>query len=260
LSTLQKDQFVQQLTQFSLFVRNPVALGDPIPYRTSQSSRGPANFLVQVTGGSLTLDGTKILASIGNSGGMSGMGADSWNETALPSQSPGHHVLKVEEIVDLYIHPPNQNSGGTAALHWVRKLSTPFDVLSDVPADLIKLTDDPTLAGPIQASIRLGASVYYENRRMRGDFDIRNTPANVAFDIIARFDGKEYLLGALNVRSGESMLTGFDSVDELPQPPATADIILRSSERAARRTVDLNEIWKGEIVYPNVPVIVYKSK
>jgi hypothetical protein len=32
------------------------------------------------------------------------------------------------------------------------------------------------------------------------------------------------------------------------------DLILRSSEAAARATVDLTSIWKGELVYQNVPV------
>jgi hypothetical protein len=33
-----------------------------------------------------------------------------------------------------------------------------------------------------------------------------------------------------------------------------ADVILRSSEAAARDTIGMTRIWKGEIVLPNVPL------
>ena len=34
----------------------------------------------------------------------------------------------------------------------------------------------------------------------------------------------------------------------------SCDIILRSSEKVAKETVDLFEIWQGELVYRDVPV------
>jgi hypothetical protein len=35
-------------------------------------------------------------------------------------------------------------------------------------------------------------------------------------------------------------------------------IILRSSETIARHTVDMHDMWKGEIIFPNVPVTITK--
>jgi hypothetical protein len=40
----------------------------------------------------------------------------------------------------------------------------------------------------------------------------------------------------------------------LPDPPATIDVILRTSPDAARRTTDLYQIWNGQLIFPAVPV------
>jgi len=38
----------------------------------------------------------------------------------------------------------------------------------------------------------------------------------------------------------------------------SVDVILRSSEEAGRATVDLMQIWKGELRFVNVPVVLPK--
>ncbi|HEY7118227.1 MAG TPA: hypothetical protein VH475_16675 [Tepidisphaeraceae bacterium] len=43
--------------------------------------------------------------------------------------------------------------------------------------------------------------------------------------------------------------------DDLDRITATrADVILRASGRAARATVDLFEIWDGELIFKDVPI------
>jgi hypothetical protein len=85
-----------------------------------------------------------------------------------------------------------------------------------------------------------------------------NLPTDIAFDVYARYDGAEHLIGSINATAG----TGQTAVSEYmvggattrPAPPAPVEIVFRSSSKVARNTVDLSEIWQGEFVYPNVPV------
>ena len=81
-----------------------------------------------------------------------------------------------------------------------------------------------------------------------------------AFDVYARVAGQEYHLftmpGRKAVSSGTSSRgAGWGFSGRYDGPPVTScDLILRSNQEVARRTVDLFEIWDGELVYENVPV------
>ncbi|MGA2584188.1 MAG: hypothetical protein ABSG31_12995 [Tepidisphaeraceae bacterium] len=265
----QRSQFLRQIVTISLAVRPKVALGDQIAYRISFLAHGPsANFWVEIKDSAMTVDG-KVIEGFGgsSSSGSTGMTSSGWETSCIPSLPPGHHVMEVTRTVDIHDRPPVQSSvgtflwNGTNLWHEEKKASASFDVLPDVPADYFKLTNDPTLAGPIQTSFRPGPFTYDSRLQLQGQFTTANVPANVAFDIFARFNGKEYSLGSISCDKGNTTRWGIGGQGEdIPTPPPTIDIILRSSEAAARRTVDLNEIWKGEIIYPNVPVTVTKGK
>jgi hypothetical protein len=59
--------------------------------------------------------------------------------------------------------------------------------------------------------------------------------------------------------NGEWQISGSMPGMTFTNKPATIDVILHSSEKAARQTVDLTEIWDGEIIYPNIPLGVDSS-
>ena len=90
--------------------------------------------------------------------------------------------------------------------------------------------------------------------RLSGSIDVKDPPVSLAFDVFARADGIEYKMGTLCVakQSGNNS-TGVSCLDvKLPLPKV--DIILRASAAAARGTMDMTEIWKGEIVIKDVVV------
>jgi hypothetical protein len=60
-------------------------------------------------------------------------------------------------------------------------------------------------------------------------------------------------LGGIVGAKGWSINYTFGTGDPLP-PGETVDIVLRTNIDAARRTVDLYEVWNGELVYEDVPV------
>lgn len=90
---------------------------------------------------------------------------------------------------------------------------------------------------------------------LSGGIEIKAPPVSAAFDVIARVNDKEYRAGRVYMAKGQSISWGTEG--EYSGPPAEKmDIILRSSKEAARDTVDLFEIWDGELVYKDVPVKV----
>src|SRR5690606_33897725 len=106
---------------------------------------------------------------------------------------------------------------------------------------------------------------YGTGPRFECDFRITSLPANIAFDVFARVGQQEYKIGSLcreksSTETGTpkppEMIVGYvklwESPEEAPEPFTSCDLILRSSEEAARRTVDLFEIWKGELIYKNL--------
>jgi hypothetical protein len=143
-----------------------------------------------------------------------------------------------------------------------RTLTGPFHVLPEAPADYIKLIDTPDLTQQLQACItprdfRPDPNVSF---RLSGKISIRNCPANVAFDVIARCDGKDHSLNTITCNQGGSTEYFVASNRPIDPPPAKIDIILRSSEKAARSTVDQYEMWKGELVFPDVPMMLPDPK
>jgi len=90
---------------------------------------------------------------------------------------------------------------------------------------------------------------------IRGSISTHDLPANVAFEVLLRSNGKEEKLGAIIRRAhaakqGSGIEAGWEG-----GPLAKGDIILRSSKRIAKNeTVDLYEYWKGELVFKDVEI------
>jgi hypothetical protein len=136
-------------------------------------------------------------------------------------------------------------------------------VLAVEPPDYIRLVNDPVLIPRLRAAIkpnrfewRSGSSGRHAGRyRLDGTIEFGAMPANVAFDVIARFDDRELRFGGVNLLRGRSTHYSVSSEDKAMKTlPPKVDIVLRSSEKVARGTVDLFEIWDGELVYEDVPV------
>ena len=86
--------------------------------------------------------------------------------------------------------------------------------------------------------------------------NVHTQPSSVdlTFDVFIRADGKETRAAGIYFIKNSGGGFGTSTTD-YPKPlPDHVDLILRSSEAVARGTTNLTQIWKGEIVYENVPV------
>jgi hypothetical protein len=75
---------------------------------------------------------------------------------------------------------------------------------------------------------------------------------NLAFDVFARVKGKEFPLGSVTFRG--SGIRGFGTHTLPIGGLRTVDLVLRSNDALARQTIDMNQIWQGELVLRDLPV------
>ena len=77
----------------------------------------------------------------------------------------------------------------------------------------------------------------------------------MAFDVFARANDREYSMGSVNFRRSAVSSSWGISSEKLPTTGVhSIDLILRSSDEAAMRTIDMNAIWDGEVILSNVPI------
>ena len=257
LTEPQKQKLLQQTMQLALQIRERVVLGDPIPYRVNERARTPSRWWVRVAGGTVNLDGKQVRTG-GGFGTMSGIGAGGNTGGSVPCTQPGEHELEV--ICDVQVY-----DGGTfgdanqrrPALQEDRKLTGRVTVLPVAPADYIKLIVTPGLTQQLQVSLAPRDFAYDKSGKgqLEGKISINNCPVNIAVEVIARYGGKEYPLNPITSVQGNSTDYVVGSTRRVDRPPPTMDIILRASQKTARQSVELFEIWDGELIFSNVPVI-----
>jgi len=86
------------------------------------------------------------------------------------------------------------------------------------------------------------------------DVDAAAARVDLAFEVFMRFNGKEYPAGSVNYRAGARGGYGTYARNIPLDAPPTIDIIFRGSEEVARQTINMTQIWKGEIIVSNVPL------
>ena len=126
----------------------------------------------------------------------------------------------------------------------------------------VALNEDPSLEPVLRVAIAPANLEWHAaTRTLSGMIDVKSAsigvPGPLAFGVFVRVGDTERRVGSVthNGTGGQAM-THFSqqNLDLDAGKAGRVDVILRSSEQVARRTVDLYEIWKGELVYHDVPV------
>jgi hypothetical protein len=255
----QSDRFFRQAFVFSLAVRKQILLGDPITYAVTSSGVGPTGAGMSHWSSRLDttvdVDGKSESAGPGtSSGGLGGFGTiTSW----MPCDTPGKHTVTVK--ISVHVQPRSARSNsvtpGTATVFdKVFSLTGTTEVLPTEPPGFITLINAPELTAPITAAIKAEFCIFQVKfNSIEAMIDVDNAPVDLAFDVILRVGGKETSLNPIHVKKGATNNWAASGKYTDP-PPQKADIVLRSSPAAARKTVDMTSIWNGEIVFKDVPV------
>jgi hypothetical protein len=244
LTDQQADQFFLNCVNPSLHTRDEVAAGDVIPIQVSYRGRGPSNgWSYQLRTASVKVGTTTI--QMGGSLGGSGLGGSGSSTTYAPGQPPGEYPLEANITVQIY-HAPLGSAGKPT---WSKDLTlkSTLKVLPKNAGDMVKLVDKPELADRIKKCLRVDQFNKNPDGRIELGVQLEKPPVNVAFSIFAKVGDKEVRVGDV---AGDTSTNGgtFMSPSEGDIPPGKMQLILRSDPAVARKTINLVEIWKGEIV------------
>lgn len=244
----QKKRMLDQAVRISLQVRPTVLLGENVPYILDQQSRGPSSWWKHLAVLSANVDGEKprsgSIATSGNLGGGT-MGQ------SVPVSTAGNHKLRI--IYRLRIH---ERENGPMLSQKEVELTGEFKVVERLSPGPATTVADTELNDRVRAAVKPEQFEYRSPRpQIGGIINFTNPPAAMAFDVFVKYDGVEYKLGSIHAKSGVMSSYYSSSTTPLKSPaPQRVDVILRSSDTAARNTVDLTDIWHGELIFPNVPV------
>lgn len=244
LSDAQAARFFDNALKLKLEVRRLVGAGDQIPFRITGIGCTPIRELrARTVRFALWVDDQKSELRGRYSENMV---CSMWSVfTTLEQRPPGKHKLRI----DLELHP-------------VVGRDCPLDVTCKMQptADFEVAPHEPSLkwrTAPGAAVIASCISINDLHRvpdflnMLAGEVVVRNPPVNLAFDVFARAGNQEYSMGAVSFHGSGTY--GIGALN-LPSNLRSVDIVLRSSDAEARKTVEITEIWQGEIHIPNVPV------
>jgi hypothetical protein len=166
----------------------------------------------------------------------------------------GRHRLDVAILVEF--HP--QGRDRSVIYSETRMVSTTFESTRSSVDQMIKLVNNPQLAAALKNCIRVEELRYqvWDAKSVFGIFEVRPAPVNFAFDVFARFGGRDWPIGHI-ARAANAPLENLRIDSDyknfpMPQPPPTVDIVLRSNPKVALGTLDLYSIWNGELVLKNI--------
>lgn len=268
LTESEVDQFLRQSLALQMEVRARNVSGDEVPYRVSYEPRMPDRGIwAEYSSDEMAVDSgtwrsgrvSTHDAGVGGGGSLGG-----W----LPPPAVGKHHMQKKITVRVYRGPrPRRYDApideSILLLETTRWLGAPFEVLAEEPADLVRGVPERQRQAELESLFTIqrvscrGAECYV-------DVHADPLPVNVAFDAFVRNGERETYVGSFaavadTIGSGH----GWSAHDETPgfctEPPMTCAVILRSSARAAKRTVDVFEFWEGELVFEDIQVQVSKA-
>jgi hypothetical protein len=264
MNQTQKATFFKQIVQMGLVVRPTVIAGGSIPIEVRDKCRGPSQPGLWITikqEHAAMLDAKAMKRSWGSSSssGMSGCGAggsSSWSITLDEWAGPiaaGQHRLAMVAQMEIWDNYPEAQKKATCLHRAKVPLEAGFELLAAEPAGYIKLIDDPSQKAALQSAIQpRGLRVSRQSDAVEFTLEFKSVPVSIAFDVLARTGGREQHIGAVHLAKGQS--TNWSVSAEKLEPDRPFDLILRSSKKVAADTVDLFEMWQGEVVYPNLRV------
>jgi hypothetical protein len=249
------EQFFRRIVSFDLKVRPQAIHGDNVPFRIGLSGPRIAGVMLHMDYYQVLLDGTSVREQVGHS--MRASLRDGRNGSAFGSSlqcpSVGKHLFELVPRVRYSWTCPGNVQGSCT---YTVPLKAEVQVLPADSPDTVLVVHDPNLKDDLQRRIKptqCELSGSGRNRRINLTFNVDNSPVGLGFEVFVRAAGTEYPMSQFSTPKGKLHGCSFGGFYQGPAAPMV-DIILRSSAKAARGTVDLNEVWEGELVFPDVPL------
>jgi hypothetical protein len=272
LSPAQWQRYATQSIQFAWTVRPKVRHGDPLPlslaaWDTSGRGQFEARYSLD-----LELGGTIIPVQVRHGPFTDTVFPSTatlhWqidaDNPALANLPEGPHTAKLVVQADLFVRVAGSRiplSGGTPLVSKRVELAAPWTLLAaDEPT--VRINHDPSLRSVIEKNLRIrelgtrGSSPHQPPYlRMEILWDSWTTPPlPLVYDVFLRSGTQEWKLGDRTICfDSNNFVWGVDG----PCPDfnaKTVDVILRPNIAEASKTLNVFEIWGGQVVIRNVAV------
>lgn len=240
LRSEQIERFLKTALQFEMKVRPQIVLNQP--FRVALSVRTQAPGLVRFQ---YSADERLVPSS----GGSCSFGArnSAWDAgEMLTLHECGHHALTCTAAINIGRHSVIQES------------TVQVEVLSEEPPDYIFASCSTPLDGAIADAVRLSApfvSYGHFGTAIEASVVCAKTPIDLAFELVAASELGPVYFSPLIVRAGETP-NSFQIMASVIEPiPKRLRITLKASKEVAKSTIDIEQIWDGQLVFEDVPLL-----
>ena len=264
LTPAQVQQILENSIQgLALQTRQPAVIGQCLPLAVEFNRRMPGTLHATVMARAVRIDGQKV-----SDAGM-GTGSGGWHDSerlsmceSMPDDTAaGKHTLEVDVRVEIIQLVPGNVDWDDFLYEQKHTVGTSIELLAEEPEDYVRLVRDAELDQTVVAAIALTFPSIVE---MRGDGTkdaqvcvtfTEHMPIAAAFELRLESDGK--ILGTKEVGCPKDnpytlgSCTYFPVEDKLPP---VVDIRLVPNQAVATKTVDMFEIWGGELLFEDVEV------
>lgn len=250
LTADQQNRFFDTALQATIQFRQVVGTEDPLPNMIDLTGRGPTGWHTQSRLAEWRIDDGPIHAEAGGFNSADRFEGNGYGFSMIHGGKVGKHRLHVRFDLDAaYRSSPFLKTNGPTNHNLTRELIADFEV---VPGHAPIATVGAPSADVLKALMSFQLSK--GDKYLSIDGSCKGPPVDLAFDIYLRTGNQETLVSNIfwQKNSSPSFSGGTDRHPK--NLPAKVDIILRSSEDVARRTIHSTQIWKGEIVFKDVPV------
>ena len=273
-------QYAMNSTQPTIDIRPVLRRGELLPYwlgrtpgRVGQGGRNELRGQLSIK--RVTVGGKDIPR--GQMGG-SGFGIDVWGGRTSGSQID----MKAKDIADV---PDGQTTvvidleqefyqsaaewPGTPLGKRMARITVPLEI---VPADAetVKVVKDAALRESVEKALKIdtyrfpasgptSTVLVEDDERVSVSIQATNPPVSLAYDVFVKAAGREWKIGTASFPRGKTGGWGMDEdAKDMPgfarASPTAVDLILRPSMKVALNTIDILEMWDGEVTFRDVPV------
>lgn len=265
LSDEQRQRFLENLQVVEFRVRPRVRAGAALPARIVMQPRSPSagpGFTGRVV--EFRFEGRPLADA---SGRWIGIGSGGWGGWTLdfPPLPPGQHRLEcdveltaVEWIgqtgITLCMGCPIPPDDEAKPIHrFIRTLTATVDVYESPTDSSVTLRTDPQLEATMSNAVVVQQLRYSAVDRVEGVLLVRSgIPVGIAFRVTAEYDDRSVSLKSFAVVPHES--TTISIAGELPGSPRRVTLVFEPSPEAAETSLDILEIWGGELRLTDVPI------
>lgn len=277
LTPEQSAQYYSQMLNLSFEVRPRIRSGESLSFRLREFSAAPTTkrrtIRDEKLGHGYDDEWPKAIGYFSGRSSVSGVGSSGWSGSSisLPELEPGTHTARLKVRYTIYDGPFWENGVEQSPPEvWTDDLefSAPFEVLPADAPDTVQLINDPNLAAAIQSAIQMEDLRTSPSHSHQGTLNVQlsvrfssqpgtsaERPADVAFSVYLQTATGVQELGSVTANTTTTNGSTHVQQDDIqPFEEETATIILKTDPDAARNTIDLFEIWDGELIFNAVPI------